>query len=596
MSSPRAASNRRTRAEDSLMDVSPPRHKRPTTAITKENGSPGKVSPPREMFCTPSVTDTTRHVKYPGWLESPQTKRQRVLTPTKPTLAARFLQQRKKTVVVRHFTLKLHPTSASALSPAQRDLMASLGLYAIELNATRPSLRITRKLFAPLAASFDTTALGSDHCTLTYDDRVVLLRDKSPKGILVNKRRIPLMLETHLRTGDVVQLVPGLSYVLCKRVCDRDTKQRFVPKPKRQLHATQSSIVVFAASPFAGMDRVGQFHPMPALPLETDFHVIQNCIHDAAVQSGHVPSICVSAKPGMLEELQYTATQRCQVLHLIGRGSASSVYFEDSLSLVHPVSYDALRHTLSFGKVPPFRLVVLSYDPADTLASVFVSIGVPHVIVMRECSPVVHRALLSGLYRALAKRKSVEQAVAVATQACVAEFPDEGANKMVLLPSTTPHTEVLFALEPKRKLRHRVVPRPTPLYENLPPLCDGFCNRSLDLFKITKLLSSKRRLISITGEAGIGKSAVAKALARHISLRTSWVVGLTSPVRYLHVPTVVAATPPNSTMWAHLWHTSQTLEGTESDYSWPSVLILDGCDALTATDADRLTFRDLLCD
>ncbi|OQR82682.1 hypothetical protein ACHHYP_15642 [Achlya hypogyna] len=629
MNTPRATAARRARADGDLSDVSPPRAKRPTTETTRDSmSSPTTTSmawPPAsprdsdgdECDAYVAVADESamRHA-CPGSsrFASPVLPKRFRLTssPPKSKSLSSYLLHRKTTLQP-HYTLKLHPVSVKGLSPEQRAEMESRGLDAIGLSPSVAKQTIARDHLEPIAAWFHVPAVGTGGIKLEYKNRMLYTIDTTKCGVLVNKSSIASHVRRQLHPGDIIQLLPAhnnkppLRYVVCKRMHGRDSKIRLAPRPRRQLHSKQSTIVVFAASPLAGMDRYAKFHHIKSLPTETDYNLITSSIHDAGKASGSSPSIRVTVVPGMLEELQHTATLQCQVLHFMGRGSASSVYFEDNLSLVHPVPYAGLQRNLAGGTCS-FRLVVLSYDHPDALVATFLAMGVPHVIVVPECAPPVHAALITTLYRGLAKRKSVEQAFHLAAQAA-AELSEDGADKLVLLPAGANHNEVLFELEPPRKLRPRVQPRPTPLYPHLPVLCEGFRSRNMDLFKLSKLLSSKRRFITITGPSGIGKSLVAKALARHLSLRTRWVLGLSSPVRYCHVPSVVAATPAGTTRWDHLYHVSETLEGTDqygssdrsllselarSQHSWPSVLILDDCDALTTTEADRLAFRELL--
>ncbi|OQR81785.1 hypothetical protein THRCLA_11411, partial [Thraustotheca clavata] len=571
-----------------------------------------------EAFVSPFKPESTRHVK-PAALRVPTKIHSSKIVGRKATWKPCKDFSIKKKIVDAYYTLRIHPKSLESMKVEQRQRFLELELDSIALNPSKTSFNFERNLLLEHEESFDVYRVSQKHCTFTYEKNVLLLIDTSKCGIRVNQKVVPSHHPRKLRAGDVIDLIKGLptkvplKYVVCLRLYERDTKLRFVAIPDRPLYAKQMDIVrimydvVFGASPLAGMDRHGKFHQIKPLAIENDYHIIQNSIYDAGIQTGMTSSIRVSVKPGVLEELQHLGTLECQVLHFIANGSSGNIYFEDNLALVHPIKYFAMIRDL--GPRTCFRLVVVSYDYYEPLGTVFLvslanfclveaflELGVPHIIVLKKCSELVQKSLLSNLYSALAKRKSVEQAYRAATQACLAEFPDEGADKLLLLPEKTSHAEVLFEGEPLRKLRRRVTLRPLPLYHLFPPLCESFCSRNLDLFKviffhlkITKLISSKHNFITITGQAGIGnfinnkyiklwqllgKSVVAKALTRHLYLRRDWVVVISNPVRYCHVPTLLQSLSPKTSIWDHIYHASTTLEGTTSYIVLLSIVVI----------------------
>ncbi|KAG6969784.1 hypothetical protein JG688_00005171 [Phytophthora aleatoria] len=103
------------------------------------------------------------------------------------------------------------------------------------------------------------------------------------------------------------------------------------------------------------------------------------------------------------------------------------------------------------------------------------------------------------------------------------------AEKFMLLPEDGDHSEIIFPLaavessntinlEPMKKKRY-----PKLWFDDLPAMCQGFCNRSVEVYKICLALmmtqSRITRLVTICGEEGIGKTAVAHAVANYVGPR-----------------------------------------------------------------------------
>ena len=63
--------------------------------------------------------------------------------------------------------------------------------------------------------------------------------------------------------------------------------------------------------------------------------------------------------------------------------------------------------------------------------------------------------------------------------------------------------------------------------ENLPAPPDGFVGRQLDMFNIVSTLIKKsRRIMSVIGEKGIGKSAIVKKAIHYLADRGSFADGI----------------------------------------------------------------------
>jgi len=185
---------------------------------------------------------------------------------------------------------------------------------------------------------------------------------------------------------------------------------------------------------------------------------------------------------------------------------------------------DALRQLFAAGGHSDIQLVFVSACHSQNAAEAFVQVGVPHVVAVEsesQVTDVAARSFTRAFYLALAKGKTVQEAFDIAKQA-VSTSPQVGkwakleATKFVLLggQGEAPHHRAIFDDV------GCCGPRPIPLLANdlLPVNPEGFTGRSIQMHDtITSCMD--RRLVTIAGEEGIGKTALAVAVANYISER-----------------------------------------------------------------------------
>eukprot|EP00456_Euglypha_rotunda_P092647 TRINITY_DN9763_c0_g1_i9.p1 TRINITY_DN9763_c0_g1~~TRINITY_DN9763_c0_g1_i9.p1 ORF type:complete len:614 (+),score=88.17 TRINITY_DN9763_c0_g1_i9:146-1843(+) len=150
----------------------------------------------------------------------------------------------------------------------------------------------------------------------------------------------------------------------------------------------------------------------------------------------------------------------------------------------------------------------------------FVQAGVPHVIAVRSDSQVQDKSasnFMGRLYMSLWSGDTVQAAFDVAVRA-VQAAPHQTSldehNQFLLLPKGGNHKVKLFA-DIKRGKWTDHSPTPFPCTK-IPFLTDNFQGRNPELQRIiSSLREQKKRLVTVIGEPGIGKSTLAVAAARY---------------------------------------------------------------------------------
>ncbi len=227
------------------------------------------------------------------------------------------------------------------------------------------------------------------------------------------------------------------------------------------------------------------------------------------------------------------------VLHFIGHGyfheqAGGVLWFEDAFGAGDPVAADALAQALHGGGVRMvFLTACLSAATAteDTFAGTahtLVQRGIPAVIAMQYTLPVVSAfVFVRSFYQTLgAATGGIDWAVAQARLALhgssEAVTPrDWGIPVMYLQPDSTAIT--------RKRRRKKEKERPQLLSESEVPnnlhetdilRAANFVGREEDLIRIAKAMretgpaAGKRRFVTVTGMAGVGKTAAAVECAR----------------------------------------------------------------------------------
>ncbi|KAG7380311.1 hypothetical protein PHYPSEUDO_007323 [Phytophthora pseudosyringae] len=531
-------------------------------------------------------------------------------------------------------------------------------------------------IFDRKTSGVDPVKLSRTHCVIeTALDpethrHAVFITDKSTNGIRIDGVQVQKNKKYKLTDGQKITLLSSrqgnvlLGYVVEDphvRGAQEGTKvnnqRAMLPdsqdKSQQGPNLQEYTLGVLFSAPLVGKDIHGKYHPIAELDVKREYSILQKSLieaskfakrpatlNDASGNNGpgtlsriyQCPrQISVVAKFANTDTFRAMVTLGCRALHFSGHGDENHLYFEDGMGLVHPIPHKGLQELFSAGGgggESTLRLVFVSACSSAPLAYAFVSCGIPHVIGVRTNQKIEDYAAIEftrAFYLALATGKSVGASFTIAQQS-VAKSPNirgpmAVAEKFMLLPEDGDHSEIIFPLaavessntinlEPMKKKRY-----PKLWFDDLPAMCQGFCNRSVEVYKICLALmmtqSRITRLVTICGEEGIGKTAVAHAVANYVGPRITSEGG----VRIFSVAKLaqdemdehVGMMRRNINIANGRCRVLSRLETMVSDHlkqhkariefnGQQMLMVMDGCDYLLRSDARRDRFRAFLSD
>ncbi|CAH0515362.1 unnamed protein product [Peronospora belbahrii] len=480
--------------------------------------------------------------------------------------------------------LVLHPEVDRAVTAFQKNALEKNGLYRIEMQMLKPRVKLGREeyvsIFDKKTSGVDPVKLSRTHCIIEValdpetHRHAVFITDKSTNGIRIDGVQAQKDKKYKLVDGQNITLLSSrqgnvlLGYVVEDphvRGAQEGTKSNRRPGVAESQDESQQEpnfqVGVLFSAPLVGKDIHGKYHPIAALDVKREYSILQKSLieaskfakrpatgNDGPDKNGsgalsrvyHCPRrISVVAKFANTDAFRAMITLGCRALHFSGHGDENHLYFEDGMGLVHPIPHKGLQELFSAGggrDESTLRLVFVSACSSAPLAYAFVSCGIPHVIGVRTNQKIEDYAAIEftrAFYLALATGKSVEASFTIAQQS-VAKSPNirgpmAVAEKFMLLPEDGDHSEIIFPLaavessniinlEPMKFKRY-----PKLWLDDLPAMCQGFCNRSVEVYKICLALmmtqSRITRLVTICGEEGIGKTTIAHAVANYVGPR-----------------------------------------------------------------------------
>ena len=170
-------------------------------------------------------------------------------------------------------------------------------------------------------------------------------------------------------------------------------------------------------------------------------------------------------------------------------------------------------------------MVVLSACHSEAVGENFVEAGVPHVIAIKQGSRVADeasRTFAESFYLALLHGKTVLEAFDISEAHVLAEEHQKGRDvtgQFLLLPKDDPdhHQVPIFEDLEEGMYEDETLPLP-PNACTLPP--SPMFGRNSPLHKIvSRLGQEKNRVVTITGESGIGKTALALRSCQYLAER-----------------------------------------------------------------------------
>lgn len=571
----------------------------------------------------------------------------------------------------------LHRDVDRALTADQKSKLEQHGLYRIELDRLHPRVSLGResytKVFDTKFSGIDPLKLSRTHCTIecmsdTDSSQVVTyVSHKSTNGIRLNGKPAEKGQKYRVVHGDVITLLSSRQGNVLLGYVAEDPHvhaamgggarheppnagvaiNRTQEESQRLFETQEHTLGVLFAAPIVGKDVQGKYHPIAELDIKREYLILQESLVEASkyarrpvvtnengIQATsstlfqYPHQINVRAMFANTENFRNVVTVGCNALHFSCHGDERHLYFEDGMGLVHPVPHSSLQELFTAGGEATLRLVFVSACSSAPLAQAFVSCGIPHVIGVKSNQKIEDYAAIEftrSFYLALATGKSVGASFMIAQQA-VAKSPNirnpvEVSEKFVLLPENGDHAEVIFPLvtmeaSSSSELGKRQVKKyPKLWFDDLPAMCQGFCNRAVEVYKIclALMLTQSRitRLVTICGEEGIGKTSVAHAVINYVAPRISAEGG----VKVFSVPKIALEEADRNVERALRKELSKTtrssvlstvetmirthLEQNRARFEFKSLqmlLVLDGCDAILSEDSRRERFRVFLSD
>ena len=279
----------------------------------------------------------------------------------------------------------------------------------------------------------------------------------------------------------------------------------------------------------------GQLEPVPALDLISERERLEASLREAGRDLRlHVR---FATSDGLSTEL---TKHRPRILHFSGHGVKDALILEaEQVGKAYRLEFDKLHELIRAGGQTPLQLVFLAACHSEAAADAFLKAGVPSVIAVDTASEVADPAAMAftrAFYLAIALEYSVHDAFEKGKAAVIScsalrstnyDVREIEAAKFKLLPRDNPcHAKVLF---PGLELANwQAEPPwlsapPTSAMARLSPPPDHFVGRHACIYEVVRAVINNR-LVTLTGEAGVGKVVVATEAARYLAERMEFSV------------------------------------------------------------------------
>ena len=311
----------------------------------------------------------------------------------------------------------------------------------------------------------------------------------------------------------------------------------------------ENKITVLFSAPLVFADEENKLHPFAKLDFEMERELLWQCMKEAS------RDINMSFDNAHHSRLLATLTRRCSVLHYSGHGHQSFLPFEDGMGGPNWLSVQDIKELILQDGMVPFKFVFVSACHSGLAGETFASAGVPHVVCCKQESELKDTAALAftrSFYLALLVGHTVKEAFDQGCKAVRAtpnlRDSDEEMKKFVLLPEDGDHDKPVFRAKPirewpkqprshgsrssrRRSTRGNILPgsksselsvRNMMQEDPSPTPPQFFLGREMDLYYVlSALLKLNKRLVSVLGDTGIGRSSLVCALCHYINERAS---------------------------------------------------------------------------
>jgi hypothetical protein len=249
----------------------------------------------------------------------------------------------------------------------------------------------------------------------------------------------------------------------------------------------------------------------------------QALLREALTESNR--NIALRTEVATSDNLRKLVTLGCRALHYTGHGMPGCLAFENGKGEMHSLEVGVMQKLFAAGGgAEGVQFVFVSACHSQSAGAAFVQAGVPHVVAVRwdaKVSDKSSRIFAKNFYLALLVGRTVKQAFEIG-QAAVEAAPDafkrgDDCNpKFLLLPDGGNHDVRVF---------HDA--EDGPHLDETPPLPTNTCDTALAYFpgrntemqELVSVIHSAKRCVTIRGEPGIGKTALATKACHYINER-----------------------------------------------------------------------------
>lgn len=321
-------------------------------------------------------------------------------------------------------------------------------------------------------------------------------------------------------------------------------------------------ITVLFSAPLVFHDDRRQLRPFKKLDFDMERELMWQCMKEAS------RDIELSFDNATHDRLLAAMTKRCSCLHYSGHGHQIALPFEDGQGGPNWFKVEDIKSLIARGEgAAPFKFVFVSACHSGLAGETFASAGVPHVVCCQQQFELKDTAALAftrQFYLSLAIGHTVKESFDQGCKAVRAtpnlRDADAEMKKFMLLPKDGNHDVPIFNAVsipdwPKmqggrRSVRgslrkSKVNTRQRSMYgagmagtkqselgvrnmmqeDPSPTPPQFFCGREVEMYYILKAILGKR-LVSVVGETGVGRSSIVCAVCHYVNERASTIIGI----------------------------------------------------------------------
>jgi NACHT domain/CHAT domain len=316
-------------------------------------------------------------------------------------------------------------------------------------------------------------------------------------------------------------------------------------------------ITVLFSAPLVFTDDQRQLRPFKKLDFDMERELMWQCMKEAS------RDIELSFDNATHDRLLAAMTKRCSCLHYSGHGHQMYLPFEDGSGGPNWFKVEDIQRLIAREGAAPFKFVFVSACHSGLAGATFASAGVPHVVCCQqefELKDTAALAFTRQFYLSLAIGHTVKESFEQGCKAVRAtpnlRDAESEMKKFLLLPKGGNHDVPIFnassvpewpKLKGQQNLRRsyrksRATPRIRSMYgagtkqselgvrnmmqeDPSPTPPQFFLGREVEMYFVLKSILAKR-LVSVVGESGVGRSSIVCALCHYINERASTILAI----------------------------------------------------------------------